>query len=367
MSSTPQEFPQATLPQNDVSAPGLGLGISPGYTLFDAVAVGLATFFGTPVAGGLLMMLNESRLGRTGRGVALFVGTIVLTGLVILVGWNIPTGASSAIALALVIAMRYTATGLEGKAVDEHVKRGGQLGSRWVAFGIGVLFLALLFGGVFLGVYLTSVNSGPKVVVGSKDEVYYKGGATQADATTLGNALKADGYFTDKGVTVILDKSAGTAISFVVKEGSWDQPENVSTFDEIGREVAPSLGGFPVKVRLLNKAFDMKNETTVGKLTVGNDHIYYFGSSTDAQAQALGEALKSAGFFVGKGFDVFLNKQSDGTTLSFIVGDGAWDDAALVSNFETITRQAAPAIGGLPVRLRLENTVLEVKKDEMVK
>ena len=145
MSSTPQEFPQATLPQSDVSMPGY----EPGYTLFDAVAVGLATFFGTPVAGGFLMMLNESRLGRTGRGVATFVGTIVLTALVILVGWNIPTGASSVIALMLVFAMRYTATGLQGKSVDEHVKRGGRLGSRWVAFGIGIVFLAVLFGGVF--------------------------------------------------------------------------------------------------------------------------------------------------------------------------------------------------------------------------
>lgn len=362
MSSIPREFPPAVVPQPTSLVP------SPGYTLFDATAVGLATFFGTPVAGGFLMMLNDSRLGRTGRGVLTLIAAIVVTALVVLAGWNVPASGSSVFAIVLIIGMRYAAAGLQGKAVEEHVRRGGRLGSRWAASGIGLLFLAVIFSVVFAAVFFSTKGKGPKIVVGTKDEVYYTGGATQADATTLGNALKEDGYFTDKGVTVAVDKTGGkTTISFVVKEGSWDQPDMVSTFDEMGREVAPALGGFPIEIQLENKNRDVKSETTVGKISVGNDHIYYFGAATEAEADALGEALKTAGFFVGKGFDVFLNKQSDGTTLSFIVGDGAWDDPAMVANFESIVRQAAPSIGGLPVRLHLENTALDVKKDETVK
>jgi len=64
------------------------------------------------------------------------------------------------------------------------------------------------------------------------------------------------------------------------------------------------------------------------------------------------------------GFDVFLSKQSDGTSLGFIVGDDSWNDPTIVTSFEKIARDAAPAVGGLPLKLRLENTTLEVKKDE---
>jgi len=156
----------------------------------------------------------------------------------------------------------------------------------------------------------------------------------------------------------------GTTLSFVVKESAWDQPDMVSSFDEIGREAAPSVGGFPIHLHLMNKNRDVKKESTVGKVTVGNDHIYYLGDATQSQAQALGEALKSAGFFIGKGSDVFLTKQTDGSSLAFVVGDGVWDDAAMVASFEKIARDAAPAVGGLPLKLRLENTALEIKKDE---
>lgn len=52
--------------------------------------------------------------------------------------------------------------------------------------------------------------------------------------------------------------------------------------------------------------------------------------------------------------------------LAFVVGAGVWDDPALVAGFEKIARQAAPAVGGLPLRLRLVDTSLEIKKDEVL-
>jgi len=267
----------------------------------------------------------------------------------------------------LVIAMQRIAISMQGAAVKDHLLRGGKLGSKWAAFGVGMAYLTAIFAVAFVAVFIPAykAGNGPKVVVGTKDEVYYSGTATQADAQALGNSLKATGYFADNGVTVLLDKGpSGTIVSFVVKEGIWDKPDMVSSFDEIGREIAPAVGGFPIQVRLLNKAREVKKETTVGKFSAGNDHIYYLGAATESQARALADALKTEGFFEGKGSDVFLSKQSDGTTLSFVVGDGVWDDPALVASFEKIARQAAPAIGGLPIRLHLENTSLEVKKDE---
>lgn len=341
--------------------------VAPSYTLFDSNAVGVATFFGTPVAGATLMFINERRLGNSRRGIVILLLTLVITGLVVLATWSIPPGASLVFSIAMIIGMRFVADWLQGSAVKTHLQRGGKLASKWTAFWVGMAYLVAILA-IVTAVVLTTMykgNIGPKVVVGTKDEVYYSGSATQQDAQALGNILKANGYFTDKGVTVLLEKNVnGTTLSFVVKESAWDQPDMVSSFDEIGREAAPSVGGFPIHLHLMNKNRDVKKESTVGKVTVGNDHIYYLGDATQSQAQALGEALKSAGFFIGKGSDVFLTKQTDGSSLAFVVGDGVWEDAAMVASFEKIARDAAPAVGGLPLKLRLENTALEVKKDE---
>lgn len=356
MSTIPETLPSTAIPPPHPSA----------YALFDSQSVALATFFGTPVAGATLMAVNDRRLGRAGRASTLLIVGIVLTAAAILIGWNIPSGASAVIGLLLMFGMQRVAASVQGSAVKDHVGRGGRLGSKWAAFGVGIAFFVVLFGIVFVALYLPEYKfeHGPKVVVGTKDEVYYTGSATQTEAQSLGNVLKSNGYFSDKGVTVLLDKSpGGTVVSFVAKEGSWNQPDLVASFDEMGREIAPGVGGFPIKVRLITKERDVKSETVVGQVSTGNDHVYYMGNATEAQGRALAKALTTDGFFEGKGIDVFLSKQSDGTTLSFVVGDGVWDDASMVSSFEKIARDVAPSIGGLPILLHLDNTNLEVKKD----
>ena len=337
----------------------------PAYTLFDSGAVAIGTFFGTPVVGTVLMAVNYRRLGQGGKAVMAVVVGVVITGLAMLLGWKLPQSVSYLVGLALLIGMRQSAQQLQGATVAEHVLRGGRLGSKWLAFGLGAAFCVVLFGAIFAAV---SMNNGTSVKIGSKDEVYYSGTATKADAVALGNALKSDGYMQDQGADVILDKGKdGTIVSFIVKEGFWDQAGTLESFEEIGRQVAPLIGGFPIQVRLLDSSRDVKKESTIGKEAIdGNDHVYYMGTATEADAQALGQELKSLGFFTGKGSDVFLSKHSDGTVISFVVGDGVWDDPTYVGDFEKIVREAAPKVGGLPVRLHLVSTSLEVKKDEQV-
>lgn len=351
----PQGMPQASTP-------------TPAYTLFDAGAVTIATFFGTPVAGGTLMALNYHRLGQAGKASVTLIAAIAITGLTILIGWNLPRGASSVIGFALVFIVARVARSMQGQAITDHVQRGGKLGSKWKAFWLGIAFLAILFCTVFAVVY--AQDSKPKIVIGSNDDVYYSGTATKEDAQALGNALKTSGYFSDHGsADVLLTKgNAGTTIGFIVKEGSWDQPTNVASFEIIVQQIAPLIGGYPVQVQLLNKNYDVKTTSTVGQAAFSNgkDHIYYLGSATAGQAQSLGKALVSDGFLTGQGTDVFLSKHSDGIVLSFVVGDGTWNNPKYVGDFETITRAVAPSIGGPPVRLRLANTSLVTQKEEVI-
>lgn len=226
--------------------------------------------------------------------------------------------------------------------------------------------LVLLTAGIRLATYLN--HNHKSVTIGTKDQVIYSGTATQADATALGNALKSDGYFQDRGVTVQIDKgSGGTTISFVVQDGVWTQTSTLSSFEEIVREVAPSVGGFPVQLQLDNTKMDVEATSTVGEVTfTGGDAVYYEGSATQAQAQSIGNQFVTMGFFKGNGANVFLTKHSDGTTLAFVVADGTWNNASLVTDFETIVRSVAPAAGGLPIDMRLLNTQLQVEKDEVL-
>ena len=131
---------------------------------------------------------------------------------------------------------------MQGKAVKEHIARGGQLGSRSAAFGVGIATIAGLV--VVIGAVVYEYQYRNMVVIGTKDQVIYSGLASRAEATSLGNTLKSDEYFSDRGSSVLLDKGIGTTtVSFAVQDSIWNQEETLSSFEELAREVAPTVGG----------------------------------------------------------------------------------------------------------------------------
>jgi hypothetical protein len=339
----------------------------PNYTLFDSTSVAIATLLGSPVAGTGLMALNYQRLGKKNAAIATLAIGIAATGVAIAFGNRVPTYATTGIAVGLLVTTMNLAKTLQGPAWQQHVLRGGQLGSRWAAAGLGLILLAVIVGGAILVGYRLG-GFGSKVVIGSKDEVFYSGSATKQDALTLGQALKDAGYFLDRGVTARISKGQnGTTVDFVVQDGTWDRPEIVSGFEEVGREVAPAIGGFPIQLRLMNPAQEIKMQLTIGKVIVGTkDEVYYYGSATESEANALGQSLKSAGFFRDSGLSIFLSRGDDGTAITFAVEEGAWNMPDRVAAFEALVRQSAPAVGGLPVQLRFVNSRVELKKVERV-
>ena len=339
----------------------------PTYTLFDSTSVALATLLGSPVAGTGLMALNYQRLGKKNAAIAALAIGMAATGIAIAFGDRIPTYATTGVGVGLLVATSNLAKSFQGPAVQQHVLRGGPLGSRWAAAGLGLVLMVVILGGAFLVGYQLG-GFGSKVVIGTKDEVFYSGSANKQDALALGQALKDAGYFLDRGVTARISKGKnGTTVDFVVQEGMWDRPDIVSGFEEIGREVAPAIGGYPIQVRLMNSTQEIKKQLTIGKVIVGaKDETYYYGSATESEANALGQSLKSAGFFRDSGLSIFLSKGDDGTAITFVVEEGAWNMPERVAAFEALVRQSAPAVGGLPIQLRFVNTRVELQKAETV-
>jgi hypothetical protein len=218
---------------------------------------------------------------------------------------------------------------------------------RVAAYFLGLLLLATVVAGTVELVRRPRTQL-TRVAIGSKDEVYYYHAATKEEARALGEALRKTGFLNDRGTSVILSKgTAGTLVSFVLSNGGWDHPDTVASFEEIGRRVATSAGGFPIKVRLIDEKRLLHKELTVGKAMIGaKDAVYYFGSATEAEAVSLGQALRQAGYFQDLGSSVELAKDGD-TEISFVVADGVWNRPDAVAGFERLAR----AVGGDRLRL----------------
>jgi hypothetical protein len=231
-----------------------------------------------------------------------------------------------------------------------------------IAFGkSGHSFLA---GVIVASAWLTGCGTS-KVKIG-KDEVGYAGKATKEEAKALGEAMKAGNYFQDRGVTVLLTKdNKGTTISYAVKDGVWDDQDSVAQYGLLTTRVASTAGGLPITMRLVNVNFDTKREEVLHpKLKVGKaGEITYQEAATEADAKVLAEALKAAGYFSDADASVLLSKGKEGTVVSFVVQDGFWEAQKNVNLFADLGRTVAPALGGLPLKVRLMNTSLIMKKE----
>jgi hypothetical protein len=250
-----------------------------------------------------------------------------------------------------------------------------------------VILIAVAAGGY--GAYYYYQN-GKTVTIGTKDQVIYSGSATKDQATALGNALKSAGYFQDRGVSVLLSKkSSGTFISYVVQDGVWNQPDMVTDFEVITRGVASTVGGLPIDMQLMNSTETVEKDEvvnaqadtgstppatpnptpagTTSTVTIGTkDQVIYSGTATQDQATALGNKLKADGYFQDRGVSVLLKMGSGSTVISYVVQDGIWNNPTMVSGFETLTRDVASTVGGLPIDMQLMSTTEVVEKDEVV-
>ena len=245
-------------------SPAITPEVSPpiNYELYDFRGVSIATVLGSPAAGSVLLAMNYRRLGRSGEAVASVVLGILGTLAIMVLAYLLPTKTPSVLFwLPPIYVMTLLSKSLQGPAIAAHTSAGGRLASRWKAAGVGVIGLAIIGSALLFYVYGPFNPLGSKIVIGMKDEMYYRGTATVEDAKSLGAALKTDGFFTDKGVTVALSKGAeGTRVSFVVNEGVWDNAAMIKGFETLGREIAPSVGGLPITIRLMNAETTVKKE-----------------------------------------------------------------------------------------------------------
>lgn len=133
--------------------------------LYRMSAVGIATFFGTPLAGAYIITRNLRALGReeSCRGVWwISLGVLVA---IMLVSYFLPTNAGGmGLTIGQVVGMHYYAKSLFGEAVTRH---DGAFLSNWRAFGIALLFLLALIVVMFVAVLVFGFGEGEMTTLGA--------------------------------------------------------------------------------------------------------------------------------------------------------------------------------------------------------
>jgi hypothetical protein len=113
-----------------------------GEPLYRLAAVGIATFFGTPIAGAWVIVQNLKALGRSHEARNIWLMGIGLTLAIFVLGYFLPENTSgSPIAVGTVVGMYYLAKQTFGVTLERHLAAGGKLRSNWRAFGVALLFL----------------------------------------------------------------------------------------------------------------------------------------------------------------------------------------------------------------------------------
>jgi hypothetical protein len=132
------------------------------------------------------------------------------------------------------------------------------------------LQIVIAVGGLVIGLMIwlgTREMMGTRLTIIGENAVNYSGSATEQEARSLGESLKEIGYFKgDRAVDVLLRKDGkeGIIVSFVVTGNAWNDAEMVENFRIVGEAIAPSVGGAPIKVRLIDEKLNTQKEILVG-------------------------------------------------------------------------------------------------------
>jgi hypothetical protein len=238
----------------------------PTYKLHAPSDATLATFLGGPWAGAFVLALNYRAMGK--RGAALMTLGLGTAGLAILLAFIMKLPGSSPasffyVSLPGLLLMHVLAKGLQGRAYEEHFRRGGEKASSVAAAGIGVLTIGVNVLVGFAIVFFLEKDMGKRLAFGGGAEVFFKD-VPEVQAQRLGHHLRTVGYFDGThAVTVAVKKQRErVVVSFVLQPGAWNNADAVAAFREergiLSREV---FDGQEVEIQLCDE--EMKAKKTI--------------------------------------------------------------------------------------------------------
>lgn len=157
------DMQQFYAPPQDSIAPGFSDATLPGanVALYKPTQVALAAFLGTPLGAGILLAINESRLGRKTAARNSILISALASAAFMGIGFALPANAPTLpLGLLALWAARAIATRRQGALVDAHVAAGGKCPSNWAAAGIGIASLVGVMIPVFVIAFAVTLAQG---------------------------------------------------------------------------------------------------------------------------------------------------------------------------------------------------------------
>jgi len=112
------------------------------------------------------------------------------------------------------------------------------------------------------GRWVLRLSGSERLKVGGNSEIFYDGTARKADAQALAEALTKADFFTKAGEMVLLHMGADGAVISIptnAEDGDdgdrlkpWDDPQVLAWAQSLGAQVAPSVGGPPIRMEILS-------------------------------------------------------------------------------------------------------------------
>ncbi|AZZ91245.1 hypothetical protein EUZ85_11100 [Hahella sp. KA22] len=117
------------------------------HKLYKVSGIGIATFLGSALAGGILLAKNFRKLGKESHARKAIAGSlaatigVIIAALLVPAEWHVPKLVYFA---PQIMVMLQLANLFQGKAIRGHRENGGELASNWAAAGVGVTVLLTL-------------------------------------------------------------------------------------------------------------------------------------------------------------------------------------------------------------------------------
>ena len=222
--------------------------------------------------------------------------------------------------------------------------------------------LAIAAGFIFL---LSSCdNYGKKIKIdGTKAEVYYKDGASEADARSVGNFLKKEGFLgNEKPASVQVTKEGDRDIvRFVYDKDYFDKTPGVEdVFKTFGAKMSKEIF-YRRKVDIaladkhfkdfkkipydeaVAKALDAPKEVVFNKNDFDHDAAggvdFYWKGISDDESKRIADYIVQNGAFAGGTAEIYMTKDGDHYLLRFPVKEEFLNDASIIAAVEKVSKE----------------------------
>lgn len=224
--------------------------------LFTNAAISVSTAVGGPLAGAYLLSRNFRMLGQHVEARRALWGGTALTVAFFAVLFALPMRVVDAIPQALfpavwggvaaAVVLRY-----QKEAIDAHLDAGGGKGSKLAVAGVSIVGLIATLLIVAPLAFMAPPFDGEHVTLEATGaEVYYDGGATEAEALAIGRLLERREYFSpggDRSAQIERRTDGSYNVVLEIERVFWEQPALARQLDGIIRDAEDAVGA-PVQV-----------------------------------------------------------------------------------------------------------------------